>query len=208
MNAGYKHPYHSADHPISFSYYYYMKTLFEAVGPEQVSPHYESLSRSRRGLLFLFFYIGSITSLSRMGSWSHNEWLRGMVFHHEYILAFYLGISELRHFTFMIGPKFTQFYNVYTRYECQQLVSQWADHTEEAQMKWLVPSKEQIEYVRINSEYDFVKKRALVNFLTNSRGNVEGHFHGRAQNLLNSVERYEQANLKGLISDISKQSFA
>jgi len=25
-------------------------------------------------------------------------------------------------------------------------------------MKWLVPSKEQIEYVRINSEYDFVKK--------------------------------------------------
>ena len=167
MNAGYKHPYHSADHPISFSYYYYMKTLFEAVGPEQVSPHYESLSRSRRGLIFLFLYIGSITSLSRMGSWSHNEWLRGMVFHHEYILAFYLGISELRHFTFMIGPKFTQFYNVYTRYECQQLVSQWADHTEEAQMKWLVPSKEQIEYVRINSEYDFVKKRALVNFLTN-----------------------------------------
>jgi hypothetical protein len=47
-------------------------------------------------------------------------------------------------------------------------------------MKWLVPSKEQIEYVRINSEYDFVKKRALVNFLTNSRNSVENHFHSRA----------------------------
>ncbi len=75
-------------------------------------------------------------------------------------------------------------------------------------MQWLTPSKEQIEYVRINSEYDFVKKRALVNFLTNSRANVEDHFHNRAQNMLNSIERYEQANLKGLISDISKQSFA
>lgn len=75
-------------------------------------------------------------------------------------------------------------------------------------MQWLVPSKEQIEYVRINQEYDFVKKRALVNFLTNSRSNVEGHFHGRAQNMLTSIERYEQANLKSLISDISKQSFA
>jgi hypothetical protein len=75
-------------------------------------------------------------------------------------------------------------------------------------MKWLVPSKEQIEYVRINSEYDFVKKRALVNFLTNSRVKVEDHFHSRAQSMLNSIERYEQANLKGLISDISKQSFA
>jgi len=191
MKQGYQHPYHTAEHPISFSYYYYMKTLFEAVGPEQVSPHYESLSRSRRGLIFMFLYIGSITSLSRMGSWSHNEWLRAMVFHHEYIIAFYVGMSELRHFTFLVGPKFTNFYNVYTRYETQQLVSQWADTTEEAQMQWLVPSKEQIEYVRINSEYDFVKKRALVNFLTTSRVNVEDHFHNRAQNMLNSIERYE-----------------
>ena len=75
-------------------------------------------------------------------------------------------------------------------------------------MQWLVPSKEQIEYVRINSEYDFVKKRALVNFLTNSRMNVESHFHGRAQTMLNSIERYEQSNLKSLIGDISNQAFA
>ena len=208
MKQGYQHPYHTAQNPISFSYYTYMKTLFEAVGPEQVSPHYESLSRSRRGLIFLFLYVGSITSLSRMGSWSHNEWLRGMVFHHEYIIAFYLGMTEMRHFTFLIGPKFTNFYNAYTRYECQQLVNQWADVTEEAQMKWLVPSKEQMEYVRINSEYDFVKKRALVNFMTGSRKALEGHFHDRASNMLQSIERYEQANLKGLIADVSKQSFA
>ena len=208
MKQGYQHPYHTAENPISFSYYNYMKTLFEAVGPEQVSPHYESLSRSRRGLIFLFLYIGSITSLSRMGSWSHNEWLRGMVFHHEYIIAYYLGITEMRHFTFLIGPKFSNFYNVYSRYETQQLVNQWADHTEEAQMKWLVSSKEQMEYVRINSEYDFVKKRALVNFLTSSRKSLEGHFHDRASNMLNSIERYEQANLKSLISGLSKESFA
>ena len=208
MGQGYQHPYHTAEHPISFSYYYYMKTLFEAVGPEQVSPHYESLSRSRRGLIFLFLYIGSITSLSRMGSWSHNEWLRGMVFHHEYIIAWYLGVSEMRHFTFLVGPKFTNWYNVYTRYETQQLTSQWSDKAEEIQMEFLTPSKEQIEYVRINKEYDFVKKRALVNFLTNSRVSVEHHFHNRAQSLLTSIERYEQANLKNLIGDISRDSFA
>lgn len=75
-------------------------------------------------------------------------------------------------------------------------------------MQHLVPSKEQIEYVRINSEYDFVKKRALVNFLSNSRVALEGHVHGRAQNMLNSIERYEQANLKNLISGISGDSFA
>ena len=74
-------------------------------------------------------------------------------------------------------------------------------------MQHLVPSKEQIEYVRINSEYDFVKKRALVNFLTNSRVSLESHVHGRAQNMLNSIERYEQANLKNLISGITGDSF-
>jgi hypothetical protein len=57
MKSGYVHPYHTETNPLVYSHYNYMKTLFEAVGPEQVSPHYESLSRSRRGLIFLFAYI-------------------------------------------------------------------------------------------------------------------------------------------------------
>jgi len=46
-------------------------------------------------------------------------------------------------------------------------------------------------YVRLNKEYDFVKKRALVNFLTNSRVDLENHFHSRTVNMLGSIERYE-----------------
>jgi hypothetical protein len=181
-----------------------MKTLFEAVGPEQVSPHYESLSRSRRGLIFMFAYIGSITSISRLGGWSHNEWIRNMIFHHEYLLAVYIGYIEIRHFTFMLGPKFTIFYNVYTRYETQQLASQWADVAEERQMVHLMHTKAQMEYVRINREYDFVKKRALVNYLTSSRANLETHFHNRSSNMLTTIERYENVNLKNLLAGIGK----
>ncbi len=147
------------------THYSYMKTLFEAVGPEQVSPHYESLSRSRRGVLVMFGYIGAIVSISRLGGWSHNEWIRGMVFHHEFLITFYLGYIETRHFVFMPGPKFTIFYNTYARYETQQLNSQWADMVEQQQMGHLVHTKQQIEYIRLNNEYDFVKKRAMVNFL-------------------------------------------
>ena len=119
MGKGYTHPYHTQQNPLVFSHYNYMRTLFEAVGPEQVSPHYESLSRSRRGLIFLFVYIGSITSISRLGAWSHNEWLRGLIFHHEFLLAWYIGYIETRHFSFLLGPKFSVFYNVYSRYELQ-----------------------------------------------------------------------------------------
>ena len=131
MKKGYVHPYHSEQYPLIFSHFNYMKTLFEAVGPEQVSPHYETLSRSRRGLIFLFFYVSTINSLSRLGGWSNNEWIRGMIWHHEYLISFYLGYAEIRHFTYFLGPKFSVFYNIYSRYETQQLCNQWADTNEE-----------------------------------------------------------------------------
>jgi len=41
-----------------------MKMLFEAVGPEQVSPHYESLSRSRRGVIFFCIYLEVFNAIS------------------------------------------------------------------------------------------------------------------------------------------------
>jgi len=61
-----------------------------------------------------------------------------------------------------------------------------------------------MEYVRINKEYDFVKKRALVNFLSNSREGLEHHFHNRTQNMLNSIELFENNNLKNLLDEIGK----
>lgn len=202
------HPYHTEQNPLVLTGYNYMKTLFEAVGPEQVSPHYESLSRSRRGVIFLFAYIGTIVSISRMGGWSHNEWLRGLIFHHEFLLAYYIGYIEIRHFTWMLGPKFTIFYNVYTRYELQQLSAQWADMTEQVQMQHLQETKQQIEYVRLNNEYDFVKKRALKNYLSKSRADLENHFFSRTNLMLNSIENYEQSNLKRLLEGIGKSALS
>jgi hypothetical protein len=187
MKVGFVHPYHCEGSPIYMSNMYYMKNLFQAVGPEQVSPHYESLSRSRRGLLFLAFYIGSINSISRFGGWEHNDWLRAMIWHHEFLIAFYVGFIEIRHFSFFMGPKFSVFYNVYSAYEYQQLANQWADSVELIQNAHLRHSKEQLEYNRIDAEYEFVKKRAVVNFVQNSKLNADAHFHKRSLAMLNSV---------------------
>lgn len=208
FNQGYKHPYHTAANPLVYSHLSYMKHLFEAVGPEQVSPHYESLARSRRGVIFMFAYVGTFCSIARLGGWSHNEWIRGMIFTHEFLIAYFVSHMEIRHFTFMMGPKFTIFYNVYSRYETQQLCEQWADVVEEQQHAHLVHTKEQMEYIRINKEYEFVKKRALVNFLINSRINLENHMYNRATNMLQSIQRYEQSNLRNIVNSIGEQAFA
>jgi len=206
MKTGYVHPYHSDGSPIYLSNAYYMRQLFQAVGPEQVSPHYESLSRSRRGLLFMFLYIGSINTISRFGGWEHNDWLRAMIWHHEFLIAFYVGFIETRHFSFMVGPKFSVFYNVYSNYEFQQLANQWADQVELTQNAHIRNTKEQLEYNRIDSEYEFVKKRAVVNFIHYSKLNADAHFHKRCLSMLNQVQTFESANLKKQMKDIVDES--
>lgn len=119
-----------------------------------------------------------------------------MIWHHEFLIAFYLGYAEIRHFTYFIGPKFTVFYNVYSRYETQQLAAMWSDVSEQEQTTHLRHTKEQIEYMRIQSEYDFIKKRALINYLTNEKLNVEAHFHQRTFNMLKQIQNFEAQNLK------------
>lgn len=60
-----------------------------------------------------------------------------------------------------------------------------------------------MEYNRIDKEYEFVKKRALVNFLTNSKLSSEAHFHVRALSMLNQVQNFESANLKANMKEIA-----
>lgn len=196
MKVGYVHPYHTENSPIFMSNVYFLKNLFQAVGPEQVSPHYETLSRSRRGLILAGLYIASINTISRFGGWEHNDWLRAMIWHHEFLLAYYIGYIEIKHFTFFPGPKFSMFYNTYSAYEYAQLSNQWADSVEIVQNEHLKFTKDQLEFNRIDHEYEFVKKRALINFLTNAKMNAEANFYTRTLAMLNSIQTFEQTNLR------------
>lgn len=104
---------------------------------------------------------------------------------------------------YFLGPKFTIFYNVYAGYELRQLALQWGDVVEEKQLNHLRHAKEQLEYVRINKEYEFIKKRCIVNFMTNEKLNLEKHFHQRALNMLSNIENFESQNLNHHIKSIA-----
>jgi hypothetical protein len=64
-----------------------------------------------------------------------------------------------------------------------------------------------MEYVRINAEFDYVKKRALINFLTNEKLNLEQHFHGRVNSMLKMIQNYENQNLRNHLREIAVGSF-
>jgi hypothetical protein len=95
------------------------------VGPEQVSPHYETLSRSRRGIIFLAAYFYAFSLITSLGGPYNNEWLDHIVFHHKFLISFLVGFLEIRHFAFVPGPKFSIFYDVFAHYEGNQLLNQW-----------------------------------------------------------------------------------
>jgi hypothetical protein len=67
-------------------------------------------------------------------------------------------------------------------------------------------TKEQIEYDRIDKEYEFVKKRALTNFLVNAKLNAEANFHKRTVSMLGQIENFENANLKANMKEIAAGS--
>lgn len=206
MKIGYVHPYHTDGSPLNFTSTHFVKTLFSAVGPEQVSAHYETISRSRRGLIFCTVYLGTLSAVARMGGYEHNNWMRSLILHQEYMLALYLSQIELRHFTYVAGPKFNIFYNVYSRYEYQQMMQGWSDVVEAHQTEFLRHTKGQIEYKNIDREYEYVKKRALINFLTNSKLQAEANFHTRTLAMLNQIQNFEQSNLKGEMKQIIQGS--
>jgi hypothetical protein len=67
-------------------------------------------------------------------------------------------------------------------------------------------TKEQLEYTRIDKEYESVKKRALINFLTNSKLDAEANFHKRTVVMLNYIQRFENDNLKAQMREIAEGS--
>ena len=91
-----------------------------------------------------------------------------MIFHHKFLISIIVGYSEIRHFAFVPGPKFTIFYDTFAHYEANQLIMQWQDTAEAFCQAHLVETKQQIEYLRVHKEYTFIKKRSLMNYLINS----------------------------------------
>ena len=58
MAKAYEHPFNSVHHPLNFSAVKIAETFHDFVGPEQVSPHYENFTMSRKMLLSKIHKLG------------------------------------------------------------------------------------------------------------------------------------------------------
>ena len=186
----------------------YLQALTEATGPEQVSPHYESLARSRRIIWMYFIWLSATIVSQQLGGWEYNDWVRHCIYTQEFYIAMLVGYIEMRQYAFFPGPKFTVFYETFSRYEKQQLVNDWTDAADENQNEYLHRVKEQLEYRRISNEYAHVKRRSIANFMASQRVALENSYHQRAANMIASVRRMEVTNMNTEIQKQVVQAFA
>lgn len=110
-----------------------------------------------------------------------------MIFKQKFLICYFFSYTELRHFMFFFGPKFSVFYNVYSKYEYTRLMGDWCDVVEEKQLGHMQESRAQLNYTFLNKEYESVKKRALISNLINSRLALEDHFHDRTHTMLKTI---------------------
>lgn len=177
----------------------------EAIGPEPVSPHYESFFLSRRFPLLAAFgcYFMQIMEDLNPGSF----YGKSVTFNFYTLMLLGVGILESRYLLMKIpGPKLTWFYDSYHELEYMQLVNNWYDSLEEAIRIFTAKSKEQIDYYLVHQEYIYVKKRLLTSFLENERKALSENFNQRTVSLLNTIVSLENGNIKRKLSDITEQA--
>lgn len=177
----------------------------EAMGPEPVSPHYESLFLSRRFPIVagIACYVMQILEDLNPGSF----YGKSVTFNFYTMMLLGVGILESRYLLMKLpGPKLTWFYDAYHQLEFMQLMNNWYDTLEEAVRVFTSKSKEQIDYYLVHQEYVHVKKRLLTSFLENERKALSENFNQRTSNLLTSIVSLENGNIKRKLSDITEQA--
>lgn len=60
--------------------------------------------------------------------------------------------------------------------------------------------------MRVHYEYEYIKKRGLMNFLTSERLNVEKHFYDRALGMLKQIKLFEENNMGAQLRKVATES--
>lgn len=177
--------------------------MYEAIGPEPVSPHYESFAMSRRvpilGAAFL-------TVAGYLEQLNLNSFYGKQAVYEVYTLfILMIGLNESRYWINRLPlPRMTWYYQAFHEHEIRQTFLNAYDSAEEKINNFLSHTKEQIDYYLIHKEFTYVKKRVLATFLENERQGLNRHFQERTINLLNNIKQLENNNIKQEINTVAE----
>lgn len=194
----YQHPLEHPDRPINFSPGQTSFMIATAVGPEQVSTHYESFWTSRRYVLTGIFSIASLNFLAKI---SDLNWiLRSIVAGLPVVFGIAIFIFEIPKYQFL--PFLNGFYQMTFDNELRMMQDAVPEDLQELVNRNMKEALGQFDFLLLNKKFNAVKEESIKTFLRNQELEVKQSVKERAVDLLKMAEDYETNNQKQLLGKI------
>jgi len=200
----YKHPYCTIHHPLMIQREDTFRALCELLGPEMVSPHYQSVEEF--GRWFNYFFIGLIFTISMR---SHNNHAFGycvmnMMFGME-VWIYTLGMYFAR-CTVLITPNPWKL--LWIKYDMDSMLSNLYELEEtRAEEKRKSPIG-QIDYLRLHQEYLGMKADMINSYVDTQRTKLKQHLYERTLAILRGTEKMEQDNVNNVLRELLQKALA
>lgn len=194
----------SGSNGIQWCYEAEEEALKELLGPDQVSPHYENFTFSRKmGLTALALGFSQLI----FNGQGNIQYALNSAFHpFVYFAGMWFFHLELKKSTF--APLLMQFYQQVGAHEVMSLVR---NEAENYYYKWRSLesiAREQLEYLDLHKEFQYIKSEAVERLLVAERSQLRQALQQRASNILKSAEQMESSNLRqitGRVLEVIKQ---
>lgn len=194
----YTHPLENEDRPINFGPTDLFRFAGDAMGPEQVSTHYESFFTSRR---FVLTAIGSIFFFSHFAKVADLNWIllttmTGLPLYFAFAIFFY----EIPKYQFL--PFLNSFYVLTFRNEIKMMQDAVPDDIQTLVSKNMKEALEQFDYLLLHKKFKGVKEQSIETFLLNQELDLKQSIKERAVDLLKMAEEFETNNQKQVLNKI------
>lgn len=187
----YKHPYCTTEHPLSVNPLHTTRIMMELMGPEPVSPHFQSIFEF--GKWYNFFFMGLIFAIAMRSHHNHAFGFTLVNMQYGFELWIYCFYYYFLKSTGMVVPN--PWKELWKTYNMDSLMNSIYEVNENLAIKDRAPSIAQVDYLRIHLEYLGTKAKLLEIHMENSKLRLKKHTYERAVSILKATERFEKDNL-------------
>jgi len=194
----FKHEFNGEDQSINLNPARLDRLFYEFLGPEQVSPHYESFLASRK------WAIGAVTgtlTLSYLGTSMDFHWIaRSCLIPFVFNMTLWYWIFEGR--KFLLKPLYQRWYREMAEHDIRNVMSYWNDSMRLKIRGNLNEAKSQMDFYLLHKGFNEVKAESINRFLAHEQMNLKKHINDRSLNLLKAAKAAETGNSRTVVNKI------
>jgi len=159
MPAGgfYKHPYCTDEHPLALNSDHILRDAMRLVGPEQVSPHYDSIEEFGKYFNYFFLFGGFLVCMRSHHNHAFGFVVLDMMFGLE-LWVYTLSMYILRCSMIVIPNPWKM---LWIKYNMEQICNSVYEIEENLASERKKPSIQQYDYLRLHKEFAGTKAQLL-----------------------------------------------